>query len=388
MSLKGKSAIVGYAEMTPLREPGDKSVFGILGEMARGAIADAGLEKNEIDGLLTGTGSQYSIVWPSVVAEYLNIKPKYLDHVDIAGSTSAGMVWRAAAAIEAGMCNNVLCLIGSKMFRLGKDELTIAFPYFDAQFDLPYGTTMATGNFGYAMIARRHMHEFGTTPEQMAKIAVDQRKSACKNPAALFGNKEITIDDVLNSRMIVDPLHLLEIVSPCTGGGAFIVSSAERAKRGPNRPVYLLGAGEAGGHLNITYASSLTTSLVKVAAETAYKNAGLSPEHMDFVQIYDCYPITVLITMEDAGFCRKGDGGPFVAEHDLSYKGDFPCNTHGGQLSFGQPGLAGGMSQVIEAVRQLMGRAGERQLKDATIGYVNGNGGIMSLECSVVLGIQ
>jgi len=255
----------------------------------------------------------------------------------------------------------------------------------DAEFDAPYGLIAA--NPGYALIARRHMYEFGTTPQQMAKVAVDQRKNACKNPAAMFGNKEITIDDVLNSRMIVDPLHLLEIVSPCSGGGAFIVTSAERAKRGPHRPVYLLGAGEAGGHCGITRAESLTTSLVKPAAESAFKMAGASPQDMDFVQPYDCYTITVLVTLEDAGFCKKGEGGRFVEEHDLSYKGDFPCNTHGGQLSYGQPGLAGGMSHVIEGVRQLMGRGGERQVKDATIGYVNGNGGIMSEQCSLILGI-
>jgi acetyl-CoA acetyltransferase len=222
----------------------------------------------------------------------------------------------------------------------------------------------------------------------MAKVAVDQRKNACKNPAALFGNKEISIDDVLNSRMIVDPLHLLEIVNPCTGGGAFIVTSAEQAKRSPNRPVYLLGAGEAGGHSSITHARSLTTSLVKPAAEAAFKMAGVSPKDMDFVQPYDCYTITVIVTLEDAGFCSKGGGGKFVEGHDLSYKGDFPCNTHGGQLSYGQPGLAGGMSHVIEGARQLMGRGGERQVKDATIGYVNGNGGIMAEQCSLILGIQ
>ncbi|MCL6646232.1 MAG: thiolase family protein [Dehalococcoidia bacterium] len=226
-------------------------------------------------------------------------------------------------------------------------------------FFIPYGLIAA--NPGYALIARRHMHEFGTTPEQMAKVAVDQRKNACKNPAALFGNKEITVDDVLNSRVIVDPLHLLEIVSPCTGGGAFIVTGAERSKRAPHRPVYLLGAGEAGGHCWITRARSLTTSLVKPAAEAAFKMAGMTPQDMDFVQPYDCYTITVIVTLEDAGFCKKGEGGHFVWEHDLTYKGDFPCNTHGGQLSFGQPGLAGGMSHVIEAVRQLMGRGGERQ---------------------------
>lgn len=387
MSIKGKAAIIGFAETKPQKSSGDKTALGIIGEVARDAIADAGLEKKDIDGLLTGIAfGDYSVLWPSVVAEYLRLQPRYFSQVELGGASPAGMVWRAAAAIEAGMCNTVLCVVGDTW---GNRTLALKpppFPRMDAEFDAPYGLIAA--NPGYALIARRHMHEFGTTPQQMAKVAVDQRKSACKNPAALFGNKEITIDDVLNSRMIVDPLHLLEIVSPCSGGGAFIVTSAERAKQGPHRPVYLLGAGEAGGHCGITRAPSLTTSLVKPAAETAFKMAGVTPQDMDFVQPYDCYTITVIVTLEDAGFCKKGEGGRFVEEHDLSYKGDFPCNTHGGQLSYGQPGLAGGMSHVIEGVRQLMGRAGERQVKDATIGYVNGNGGIMSEQCSLVLGIQ
>lgn len=387
MSLRGKAAIIGFAEMAPQKGDGDKTPLGIISEVARDAIADAGLEKEEIDGLLTGMAiGDYSVLWPSVVVEYLQLQPRYFDQVELGGASAAGMVWRAAAAIEAGMCHNVLCVLGDTRGTKATGTKLPPFPRLDAEFDAPYGLIAA--NPGYALIARRHMYEFGTTPEQLAKVAVDQRKNACKNPAALFGQKEITIDDVLSSRVIVDPLHLLEIVSPCTGGGAFIVTSAERAKRVPHRPVYLLGAGEAGGHCGITRARSLTTSLVKPAAEAAFKMAGVTPQDMDFVQPYDCYTITVIVTLEDAGFCKKGHGGPFVWEHDLTYKGDFPCNTHGGQLSFGQPGLAGGMSHVIEAVRQLMGRAGERQVKDATIGYVNGNGGIMSEQCSLVLGIQ
>ena len=383
MSIKGKAAISGFAEMAPQKGAGNMTPLGIIANMAREAIADAGLEKNDIDGLLTGWAlSDYSVLWPSVVVDYLQIQPKYFDQVELGGASAAGMVWRAAAAIEAGMCNTVLCVLGDRRARARQMP---PFPSIEAEFDAPYGLIAA--NPGYALIAQRHKHEFGTTAEQMAKVAVDQRKSACKNPSALFGSKEIEIDDVLNSRMIVDPLHLLEIVSPCTGGGAFIVSSTERAKDSPNKPVLLLGAGEAGGHSSITHARSLTTSLVKPAAESAFQMAEATPQDMDFVQPYDCYTITVIVSLEDAGFCEKGEGGRFVEEHDLSYAGDFPCNTHGGQLSFGQPGLAGGMSHVIEAARQLMGRGEERQVKDAAIGYVNGNGGIMAEQCSLVFGV-
>ena len=317
MSLKGKAAVIGFAEMTPQKGGGGKTPLVIIGEVARDAIVDAGLEKKDIDGLLTGMAiGDFSVLWPSVVAEYLQFHPRYFDQVELGGASSTGMFWRAAAAIEAGMCENVLCVLGdswtSKTMGGAKPP---PFPRMDAEFDAPYGLIAA--NPGYALIAQRHMHEFGTTSEQMAKVAVDQRKNACKNPAAIFGNKEISIDDVLNSRMIVDPLHLLEIVSPCTGGGAFIVTSAERAKDSPHKPVYLLGAGEAGGHCSIARAESLTTSLVKPAAEAAFKMAEVTPQDMDFVQPYDCYTITVVVTLEDAGFCPKGNGGRFVEDHDL-----------------------------------------------------------------------
>jgi len=387
MSLRGKAAITGFAEMAPQKRPEGKTSLGIIAEMAREAIADAGLEKSEIDGLLTAASlSDFSMLWPSAVVEYLHLKPRYFDQVELGGASSAGMVWRAAAAIEAGMCNTVLCVIGdtwdSKLF-VNKPP---PFPATEMEFDAPYGLSGA--NAGYALIARRHMHEFGTTPEQLAKVAVDQRKSACANPQALFGKELISVDDVLNSRMIADPLHLLEIVSPASGGGAFIVTSADRARQSPNQPVYLLGAGEAGEHSSITRAPNMTHSLVKPAADHAFAMAGVTRDQIDFIQPYDCYTITVLVTLEDAGFCAKGEGGRFIEEHDLSWAGDFPCNTHGGQLSFGQPGMAGGMSHVIEGVRQLMGRGEKRQVADATIGYVNGNGGIMAEQCGLILGVE
>ena len=383
MSLRGTAAISGFAEMAPQKGAGDTTPLGIIANVARDAIADAGLKKSDVDGLLTGWAlSDYSVLWPSVVADYLQLHPSYVNQVELGGASAAGMVWRAAAAIRGGMCNTVLCVLGDRRARARQMP---PFPSIEAEFDAPYGLIAA--NPGYALIAQRHKHEYGTTAEQMAKVAVDQRKSACRNPAALFGQSEIDVDDVLASRMIVDPLHLLEIVSPCTGGGAFVVTSPERAKDGPHPPVRLLGAGEAGGHSSITHARSLTTSLVEPAAGAAFRMAGVGPRDMDFVQPYDCYTITVIVTLEDAGFCGKGEGGRFVAAHDLSYAGDFPCNTHGGQLSFGQPGLAGGMSHVIEAARQLMGRGEARQVSGARIGYVNGNGGIMAEQCSLVLGV-
>jgi acetyl-CoA C-acetyltransferase len=382
MSLKGTAAVVGIGELKPTREaPPEATALGLMSNAAAEAIADAGLETKDIDGFLCGMAfADAGMLYPASVAEVMGINPRMLNQVDIGGASPAGMVWRAAAAIQAGMCQAVLCVVGD-LNKFGDQKPPVISV--QREFEAPYGNIGA--NCGYAMIANRHMYEYGTTAQQMAKVAVDQRRSAVKNPLATFNDRELTIDDVLNSRMIVDPLHLFEIVSPCSGGSAVVVASPEIARRTKHQPAWLLGAGEYSNHASITYAPSLTDSPVKVAAETAFKMAGVAHKDIDLVCPYDCYTITVIVTLEDAGFCKKGQGGAFVQEHDLSYAGDFPCNTHGGQLSFGQPGLGGGMSHVTEAVRQLMGRGGERQVKDARLAYVNGNGGIMSEQASLIL---
>jgi acetyl-CoA C-acetyltransferase len=382
MSLKGAAAVIGIGELKPTKDaPPDATALGLMSEAAAEAIADAGLETRDIDGFLCGMAfADAGMLYPASVAEVMGINPRMLNQVDIGGASPAGMVWRAAAAIAAGMCEAVLCVVGD-LNRLGDQRPPVISV--QREFEAPYGNIGA--NCGYAMIAHRHMYEYGTRPEQMAKVAVDQRKNAVKNPLATFNDRELTIDDVLGSRMIVDPLHLYEIVSPCSGGSAVVVASPEVARRAKHPPVWLLGAGEYSNHATITYAPSLTDSPVKPAAETAFKMAGVARKDIDLVCPYDCYTITVIVTLEDAGFCKKGQGGAFVWEHDLSWAGDFPCNTHGGQLSFGQPGLGGGMSHVTEAVRQLMGRGGERQVKGARLAYVNGNGGIMSEQASLIL---
>ena len=381
MSLKGKAAAIGIAELKPWKEaPPNATPLGLMGRLTAEAIADAGLEKKDIDGFLVGMPvADPGFIYPASAAEVLGINPRMLNVVDIGGASPAGMIWRAAAAIGAGMCSAVLCIVAD-LNRLGDQKVPVVSV--QREFEAPYGNIGA--NCGYAMIANRHMYEYGTTPEQMAKVAVDQRKNALKNPLAAFGDKPLTIADVLASRMIVDPLHLFEIVSPCSGGSAVIVASPEVARRAKNPPAWLIGAGEYSNHASITYAPSLTDSPIKPAAENAFKMAGVERKDIDLVCPYDCYTITVLVTLEDAGFCKKGQGGPFVAEHDLSYAGDFPCNTHGGQLSFGQPGLGGGMSHVVEGIRQLMGRGEGRQVKDAALAYVNGNGGIMSEQVSLI----
>ena len=382
MSLKRKAAAIGIGELKPMKEASpDVTALGLMAKVAAEAIADAGLEKRDIDGFLVGVPfSDPGFIYPASACEVLGINARMLNQVDIGGASPAGMIWRAAAAIDAGMCSAVLCIVADLNRAGDQRPPTISV---QREFEAPYGNIGA--NCGYAMIAHRHMFEYGTKPEQMAKVAVDQRKNALKNPLATFNDKPLTIADVLGSRMIVDPLHLFEIVSPASGGAAVVVASPEVAKRAKHPPVWLLGAGEYSNHSTITYAPSLTDSPIKPAAEAAFKMAGLAPKDMDFVEPYDCYTITVIVTLEDAGFCKKGQGGAFVWEHDLSWAGDFPCNTHGGQLSFGQPGLGGGMSHVTEAIRQLMGRGDARQVTGAKLGYVNGNGGIMSEQVSLVL---
>jgi acetyl-CoA acetyltransferase len=382
MSLKGKAAAIGIAELKPWKEaPLDVTPLKLMGQLTAEALNDAGLEKKDLDGFLVGMPfADPGMLYPASACEVLGINPRMLNVVDIGGATPAGMIWRAAAAIDAGMCQAVLCIVAD-LNKIGDQKVPVVSV--QREFESPYGNIGA--NCGYAMIAHRHMYEYGTRPEQMAKVAVDQRTNALKNPLATFNDKPLTIQDVLASRMIVDPLHIFEIVSPCSGGAAVIVAAPEVAKRAKNPPIWLLGAGEYSNHASITYAPSLTDSPIKPAADLAFQMAGVERQDIDLVCPYDCYTITVLVTLEDAGFCKKGQGGPYVMEHNLSYAGDFPCNTHGGQLSFGQPGLGGGMSHVTEAIRQLMGRGEGRQVKDAALAYVNGNGGIMSEQVSLIM---
>jgi acetyl-CoA acetyltransferase len=394
MSLRGKAAIVGIGEFRPSRYTEGATTLGMLAEVGREAIADAGLEMGEVDGLITESFAEAPFMAPSTVVEYLGLKVKFAEVVDLGGATGAGMALRAAAAISAGLCETVVCMTAARREKPRSDRprsapnagfagrRTDRTPY--SEFEAPFGAIGA--NFGYALIANRYRYEYGVTPEQLAKIAVAQRYNACHNPNALFFGQPITVEDVLNSPVIVDPLHLLEIVMPVAGAAALVVTSAKKAKKSKRPPAFILGGGEHTTHRSITYAPSLTNSAIKAAADTAFKMAGVRRKDIDVASIYDCYTITVLISLEDAGFVKKGQGGRFVDEHNLQWDGDFPLNPHGGQLSFGQAGLAGGMSHVTEAARQVMGRAAGRQVRKPEFAFVNGNGGIMSEQVSLILG--
>lgn len=398
MSLRGKAAVVGVAELAPQRYTGDESLLSLLSRVGADAIEDSGFARAEIDGLIVHPIGGLPGFVPATVAEFLGLAPTFAEIVDLGGATGAGMVWRAAAAIQAGMCSTCLCLTGTNRRRRTprRDDAPHSEPRRprslqpsrdrspQAEFDYPYG--MIGANVGYAMLATRYTHEYGLTDEQRAKVAVDQRRNANANPAAIFHDQTLTIEEVLASEMICEPLRMLEIVMPAAGAAALVVTSADRAADARQRPAWLLGAGESVTHSSIAQAPALDSTGIGIAARAAFAQAGIKPSDVGLASLYDCYTIMVLLTLEAAGFCGPGEAGAFVESHDLTFQGDFPVNTHGGQLSFGQAGMAGGMSHVTEAVRQIQGRAGVRQLADLKLAYAHGNGGIIAEQVGLVFG--
>jgi acetyl-CoA acetyltransferase len=392
---KRAAAIVGYTEWAPQRK-WDRPMFGMeaAAQLAAEALADVGLEKDAVDGLVIGGLQESPLFAPLALAEYLGIQSHFNEVVDIGGATSAGMVWRAAAAIEVGICETVLVLVPSvpAPIESGGDPEKMMLPFYlmgdawgspQSQYDIPYGLVAATPSF--AMVASRYIAEYGVAPETLAKLAVDERYNAQKNPKAVFHDRMITVEDVLASPMIADPIHLLEMVMPCFGGGAILLTSAERAKKLPHRPVYVSGYGEYVSHKTVTYMPNLTETPARPAADQAFAMAGVERSAIDVASFYDCFTITLLLTIEDAGFAKKGEGGRFVEERDLRFDGDWPLNTHGGQLGMGQGGAAGGLSHVVDSLTQLQGRAGDAQLPKADIAYVTGVGGLMAANVGLVL---
>ena len=397
MSLKGAAAVVGIAELAPQRYTGDATILDLLSQVGNEAIADAGFKHADVDGLVVHPIGGLPGFVPATVAEYLGLQPTFAELVDLGGATGAGMVWRAAAAIQAGMCTTCLCLTGTR--RRGSSEgrkqrsaerpppRSIP-PRRDrspaAEFDSPYG--MVGANEGYAMIANRYAHEYGLKDTQRAKIAVEQRKNANANPKAFFHDQPLTVEDVLASEVICKPLHMLEIVMPAAGAAALLVTSADRVADAKQNPAWILGAGESVTHSSFAQAPSLDATGIGIAARSAFKQAGIKPSDVGLASLYDCYTIMVMLTLEEAGFAPRGEAGNFVESHDLTWAGDFPLNTHGGQLSFGQAGMAGGMSHVTEAARQIQGRCGDRQVPNLELAYAHGNGGIIAEQAGLVFG--
>ncbi|MDP9823949.1 thiolase family protein [Nocardioides massiliensis] len=397
MGLRGEAAIIGIAELPAEKKQSGPARFTLeqYAELAKLVIDDAGVPASVVNGLVTHGIQESDMFAPATLSEYLGLPVDFGERVDLGGATSAGMVWRAAAAVELGICDAVLCVVpGSMILPRAAEPKPPAQPLWmgassgkygspQAEFEIPYGNVGQ--NAPYAQIARRYAAEFGYDPRATAKIAVDQRTNACAHPGAAFHGKPITVDDVLASPMIADPIHMLEVVMRVQGGTAVLVGNADVARRSKNRPVWIKGFGEHVAFKTPTYAEDLVRTPIARAADKAFAMAGLERSDVDMASIYDCYTITVLMSLEDAGFCEKGTGMSWVLEHDLTFRGDFPVNTAGGQLSFGQAGMAGGMHHVVDAARQLMGRSADAQVADCNTAFVSGNGGIMSEQVALLL---
>jgi acetyl-CoA acetyltransferase len=383
-SIRGKVAIVGAADTEVGKVP-QLGATALCIDAARRAMKNAGVSKNQIDGLVTcNSMSEPYMYHAEAIAEYMQIFPRYCISANAGGGTTFSSIQHAATAIASGVCETVLvCLADSLRSGLSREQSKkLQSSTGHPEFETPYGATVPAY---YALIARAHMDAYGTTSGQLAAVAVSGRRHAARNPAAQMRDL-ITVEDVLNSRMIADPLHMLDCSLVSDGGAAIIMTSAERVHDFPHDPVYILGAGEGHSHEHISQARSLTTSAAVESGRRAYKMAGLGPEDIDVAQIYDCFTPVVLIELEDLGFCDKGEAGAFVESGETALEGSLPMNTHGGLLSHCHPGNPGAMFSLTEAVVQLRGQAGSRQVSDAEVALVHGQGGIMSSHATLILG--
>jgi acetyl-CoA acetyltransferase len=364
----------------------EMSEHGVHVQASQRALDDAGLTLAEVDGLAT-TG--FMPMYAVGVAEYLGLHPTYLDETNIGGASFELLVEHAATAVEAELAEVVLVTYGSvQLSSMGRMLGTGGrgpVPSGPMGFDALWGNTLV-GN--YALAARRHMHDYGTTSEQLAEIAVTMRKHAAHNPMAQYRDP-LTVDDVLSSKLVADPLHKLDCCVISDGGGACIVTTAERAADLPSVPVYLLGAAHSTTHhMNISQMPDLTVTSAAETGPLAFRRAGVNPSDVDVAQIYDSFTITVLLTIEDLGFCAKGEGGDFVSTGGgLRVGGRLPTNTDGGGLSACHPGMRG-MFLIVEAVRQLRGQAGETQVPGARIAVAHGTGGMLSTGATLVLSTE
>ena len=372
MSIKGKACLVGAYEH-PTRKAEDKSVAQLHAEVAKGALEDAGLSRADVDGYFCAGDAPG--LGPLSMADYLGLKLRHMESTDTGGSSYLIHVAHAAQAIAMGKCNVALVTLAGRPRSEGSSGTQprswgANLP--DAPFEAPYGIVTANS---YAMVAMRHMHEFGTTSEQLAWIKVAASHHAQHNPQAML-REVVTVKEVLDSPMVSDPLHRMDCCVVSDGGGAVIVARPEIARSLKRPVVNLIGAGEspkgqAGGKL------TLTTSGAAWSGAAAFAEAGVKPADIQYASIYDSFTITVLVQIEDLGFCRKGEGGRFVADGNLiSGTGKLPFNTDGGGLCNNHPANRGGMTKVIEAVRQLRGEAHPQvQVKNCGLALAQGTGG-------------
>ncbi|MGW2491933.1 thiolase C-terminal domain-containing protein [Streptomyces sp. NPDC001606] len=384
---KRKVAVVGVA-LSDCGRVDDATPYRLHAQAARRALADAGLDRSVVDGFgSAGLGT----LAPVEVAEYLGLRPTWVDSTSVGGSTWEVMAAHAADAIAAGHANAVLLAYGSTAradIRAGRRTGNLSFgARGPLQFEVPYGHTLIAK---YAMAARRHMTEYGTTVEQLAEVAVQARANAALNPEAMF-RTPLTVSDVLSGPMIADPFTKLHCCLRSDGGAAVLLAAEEYVRDCRTAPVWILGTGEHVSHAAMSEWPDFTVSPAAVSGRLAFDRAGVGPAEMDFAQIYDAFTYMTLVTLEDLGFCAKGEGGAFVEKGRLLVRGgELPVNTDGGGLSAQHPGMRG-LFLLVEAVRQLRGEAGERQVRGAgggvpRLGVASGTGGWFCSSGTVVLG--
>lgn len=381
----GPWAIVGCADAVPARgEPSDTYWQGNV-SVARSALQDAGLGVKDIDGLVFAR-SGYPLSgtdFPTTFAQAMGLGPAWLESAAHGGAQTSSPIWRAAVGLEAGMASAVLVVSSdNRMSRLTRGGVVgrIASQNVDREFEYHHGPIFPSF---FALLAQRHMHEHGTTSEQMARVAVSQRRWAALHPAALM-TEQLTVEDVLASRMISSPLHLLDICLVTDGGVAFVMVPGERAHDYTDHPVFLTGFGDCGESQSISYLDGFTdTPILTNATQTALRMSGLDVTDMDVIYPYDPSTFHVLWALESMGFCKRGEAGALVDSGRLDPGGDLPSNTHGGLLSYCHPGMPGSLMSVVEAVRQLRGQAGHRQVPGARNALTQAMGGFMTVGVNI-----
>jgi len=377
-SLRGSIAITGCAT-AGIGDAGGLNDLEVSSLAIHAAVRDAGLRMEDIDGLMSASLS--SSMWLNKLAEYLGVYPRFMDSLQIGGASFVGHLLIAAAAIQAGLCRNIVIAYGATprggngvSATSGARAKLDPFPY-EEPFQ-PFNPPTS-----YALATRRHMHEYGTTREQLAEVAVAARAWARLNPEA-YKRGPLSIDEVLSARVISSPLTARDCCLVTDGAGAIVVTAAERAEVA--RPVYVLGTALAHSHRQIACMADLTRTVAGESAGQARERAGVSLADIDLVQLYDAFTINPILFLEDMGFCRKGEGGAFVSGGRIAPGGELPVNTNGGGLSCVHPGMYS-MFGLVEAVRQLRGECGERQVKQARTALVHGNGGVLSAQATTVL---
>jgi acetyl-CoA acetyltransferase len=376
---RGGAAVIGAAESDLGKVAEEMSPIDLMAQGTFRALADCGASLKDVDGLFCATAqARLSVL---ALAEYLGIQPKYIDSTIVGGSSFEYHVAHAAAAIALGLCNVAVVAYGSTQRSIGRRQASMREinPY-----ETPFRPFMPSS--AYALAASRHMHQYGTTREQLAAVAVAAREWALLNPVA-WEKKPLTIQEVLNARMVSYPFTVRDICLVTDGGGAIVLTSAERARSFKKPPVYVLGCGQSITHNAISSMPDLTVTGTVASGKEAYAMAKLGPADVDAVEVYDAFTLNTMLFLEDLGFCKKGEGGAFVSDGRIGPKGSLPVNTNGGGLSYCHPGMYG-LFVLIEAVRQLRGECGARQVKDCEVAIAHGNGGVLSSQSTVILGSQ